>query len=207
VPLALWRLPDGSESWCLEGHVATAGGAIEWLVEVGLLPAVEALDAVAGEVQGSDGVVFVPALEGLGTPYADPGAAGLLGGLTRGSRGAQVVRAALEGVAQRCADLWDALEPTCPVLPVDGGLARSGLLLQTLADLLGRPLEPAREVETSALGGAWLAALACGLLDGPEAVRALRRCAPPIEPRLGEAERVRRRARWRRLVDERVCTR
>lgn len=207
VPLALWRLPDGSEAWCLEGHVATAGATVEWLRMLGLLRAVDEVDAVAREAATSDGVVFVPALEGLATPFSDPRAAGLIGGLTRGSGRAQLVRAALEGIAQRCADVWDVLRPDCAGVPVDGGLARSEVLLQLLADLLGRPVEPAAELETTALGAGWLAGLASGVIGDPASCGARRGAARRVEPRLGDAERVARRAEWRRRVETRVLTR
>lgn len=200
-PLALWRLPDG-DHFCVEANVFTAGAVFDWLVSVGLLAEPAALDRVAGEVQSTQGVTFVPSLQGLGSPWLDESARGLLGGLTRGTTAAHVVRAALEGVAQRCADLCDAvgLEPG-RALRVDGGLARSELLLRRIADLCGRSVERAAETEATALGGALLAGLGVGLY--PDAGACTARVAAParFDALQGEASRARERARWRSLVE------
>ena len=199
-PLVLWEIPGRGRAYCLEGSVLAAGAAVEWLVGVGLLEEPAALDATAARAATSEGVVCVPAFQGLGTPYLRGEARGLLGGLTRGSGRAQVVRAVLEGVAQRCADVAAALPLAEGPLRVDGGLARSELLLQVLADLLGREIWRAAETETTALGAALLAALGTGGLAGPEDVAA--RLAPPAVflPRLDASAREERRAAWRDAV-------
>jgi glycerol kinase len=200
-PLALWRLSGGGQAFCLEGSVVTAGSAIEWLVELGLLGAPDALDAVAGSTATTDGVVFVPALQGLGTPFLDERARGAWLGLTRGSCAPHLVRAALEGIAQRCADLCEALPLRPGPLPVDGGLARSDLLLARLADLSGRELDRAAETETTALGAAYLAGLAVGVWPDPASARAT--AAPPARfaPRIGDGERAPQRASWQRAPE------
>ncbi len=199
--LALWRLANGAEAFCLEGTVITAGSVVEWLVELGLLPDASALDRVAGSVSSSEGATFVPSLQGLGSPFMDDDARGLLGGLTRGTGAAQVVRAAVEGVAHRCVDLSDALGLTSGEINVDGGLGRSDLLLQTLADFLGREVWRAAETETTALGATHLAGLATGIFDEPGACRAS--VPPPTRfvPRLSEDERREARERWRRALE------
>jgi glycerol kinase len=198
--LALWRLAGGGTQYCVESSVHTAGAVVEWLVEIGLLPDAASLDRVAREVENSEGVVFVPALQGLGTPFLDDEARGLLGGLTRGSTAAHVVRAALEGVAQRCVDLCEAAGLGAAALRVDGGLARSELLLQTLADLGGRAIHRAREFDTTGIGAAQLAGLAVGALSGLEDCRA--RTAPPLafEPAIDDAGRAERRGRWAEAI-------
>lgn len=201
VPLPLWRLPVGGESHCLEGHVATAGAALEWGVGLGLAPDVPALERLAMHVSDSAGVVAVPAFQGLGTPHALESARGLIGGLTRGSTAAELARALFEGVAQRCVDVWEALGPSDPVLRADGGLARSRLMLQCLADLSGRTVEPAREVEGTALGAAALAALA---LDPDGEPARLGGPGEPVEPRMGEDQRCAARARWAAIVPHRL---
>ncbi len=200
-PLALWRLPGAGCAFCLEGTVLTAGAAVEWLVELGLLPEAAALDRTAGAVPDAGGVVFVPALQGLGSPWLDDAARGLLAGLTRGASAPQVVRAVLEGVAQRCVDLCDAVGLGPDALPVDGGLAASDLLCRTLADLSGRTLLRAAELETTALGAAALAGLAVGLLRDPEAAAAL--VGPPraFAPARDDAWREARRARWHAALE------
>jgi glycerol kinase len=196
-PLSLWRLRDEPEAFCLEGTVVTAGAAIDWLVEIGLLRDVTALDALAGSVASSDGVVFVPALQGLGTPWLDDAARGFFGGLTRGSGAAHLVRAALEGVAQRCADLCDALSPGAVALRVDGGLSRSDLLLQRIADLSGLTVERALESEATAVGAALLAAHGAGLLSRADDVRDWLPPARTFTARATAQERLAARERWR----------
>jgi len=198
--LALWRLPETAMQYCVESSVHTAGAVVEWLVEIGLLPDAASLDRVAREVGDAEGVVFVPALQGLGTPYLDDAARGLIGGLTRGSTAAHLVRAAVEGLAQRCVDLCEASGLGAVPLRVDGGLARSELLLQTLADLGGRAIHRARDFDTTALGAAQLAGLATGAFASLADCRA--RLAAPLgfEPALDEGVRAERRGRWAEAI-------
>lgn len=195
-PLALWRLGGETTRFCVEGTVLTAGAVVEWLVRLGLLRRAEDLDALAGRVTGSEGVVLVPALQGLGTPWLHDGARGLVAGLTRGTTAAHLARAAIDGIAHRCADVAEALEVGGEALAVDGGLAGSELLCRTLADLLGRPVDRAAETETTALGAALLAGLATGGLRDAAACRALVRAPRRFEPALGAGERAARRARF-----------
>jgi glycerol kinase len=198
--LALWRLPETAMQYCVESSVHTAGAVVEWLVGIGLLPDAASLDAIARQVEDAEGVIFVPALQGLGTPYLDDGARGLLGGLTRGSRAAHVVRAAVDGLAQRCVDLCEASGLGAVPLRVDGGLARSDLLLQTLADLGGRAIHRARDFDTTALGAAQLAGLAAGVFTSLADCRD--RLAAPLgfEPVLDEEVRAERRGRWAEAI-------
>jgi glycerol kinase len=195
-PLALWRLRDGGEAFCLEASVHTAGAAVDWWVALGVFPDAAAL-ARAADVAASDGVVFVPALAGLGAPWHDAGARGFVGGLTRGSGRAALARATLEGVAQRCADLIEALAPPGGPLRVDGGLAQSALLLELVADASRRPLERAAETDTSALGAALLAGLGIGALADLDACRALRPACERFEPGPDAAAARAARSRWR----------
>jgi glycerol kinase len=145
--------------------------------------------------------VVIPAFQGLGTPFADEAARGFVGGLTRGSTRAHLARALVEGLAQRCADLCDALPLKDGPLPVDGGLSRSDLLLQCLADFSGRTVERAAESETTALGAGWLAGLAAGSLESPEACQLLRAAPQRFEPGLAEDRRKAARERWAHVVD------
>jgi glycerol kinase len=197
-PLALWSLADGNRAFGLEGTVLTAGAAVDWLVDVGLLATPADTDALAASVPSSNGVCFVPALQGLGTPFLDPEARGLWSGLSRATRPAHLVRAVLEGIAQRCADLCEALPLGDDPLRVDGGLARSRILLGALADATGRVLWRAADVETTALGAAWFAGLATGVWDSPAAAAATAAEPVQIEPRCDDARREESKARWRR---------
>ena len=197
-PLALWTLADGTRAFCLEATILTAGAAVDWLVDLGLLAKPSDVDSVAQTVASAEGVWFVPALQGLGTPFLEPGARGLWSGLSRATRPAHLVRSVLEGIAQRGADLCEALPLDDAPLRVDGGLARSQLLLQALADASGRILYRAAELETTALGAAWLAGLATGVWSDPTSAAATAAAPIRIEPGSDAAERAERRARWRR---------
>ncbi len=197
-PLALWTLADGTRAFCLEATIITAGAAVDWLVDLGLLATPADADSVAQTVPSAEGVCFVPALQGLGTPFLAPGARGLWSGLSRATRPAHLVRAVLEGIAQRGADLCEALPLRDEPLRVDGGLARSQVLLQALADASGRVLCRAAELETTALGAAWLAGLATGVWGSPAAAAATAAAATRIEPRSDAAQRAEQRALWRR---------
>ena len=199
-PLALWRLSDAGDAFCLEGTVVTAGACVEWLVELGLLPRSDALDSVAGSVATAEGVAFVPALQGLGTPHLDDSARGLLVGLTRGTTAAHVVHAVVEGIAQRCVDVCEALDMDARPLHVDGGLSRSDVLLQRLADLGGRPVLCALEAEATAVGAAWLAAVGAGWFLGHDEGHTLRPEGRRFEPRMSAPDRDASRDRWRAAV-------
>jgi len=200
-PLALWELEHARRAFCLEGTVVTAGAAIEWLVDLGLLASVGDLDAVAARAPTPQGIVCVPALQGLGTPQLDSSARAILLGLTRGSRAEHVVRAMLEGIAQRCADVCEALALPPGPLRVDGGLARSDAFVAALADALGREVWRAAEIETTALGAAYLAGLAVGVWRSAESAVATAAAPARIAPRVGDAERLERRAAWRRAIE------
>ena len=144
--------------------------------------------------------MFVPALTGLGSPWWDPDARGLVSGLTRGTTRAHLVRAALEAIAHQVADVVDALPEPPNVLRADGGAAANGFLMQFQADLLGCRVEVADERETTALGAAALAAR----------TDARARVGRRFEPRLGRAEVEVRRSEWhdalRRATDRAAVT-
>lgn len=200
-PLALWTLADGDRAFCLEGQVVTAGAAVDWAVALGLAADAAALDALASGVTSAEGVVFVPALQGLGSPYGDEHARGLFSGLTRGSGRAQLARAVLEGVAHRVVDILHTFPLGERVLRVDGGLAQSALLLQAIADLGDCTLLLSAETEATAVGAAQLAGLAVGVFESPAACRAT--LAPPhtTRPALAPAPRDAARARWQRALE------
>ena len=195
-PLALWWLGDGARAFCLEGAVITAGSAIDWLVEIGVARDAAELSRLAASAPSSGGVAFVPALQGLGTPFMDDAARGALLGLTRGSGRAELARAALEGVAQRCTDVCEAFPLGTGPLRVDGGLAQSDFLVQALADFSGREVARAPEVEATALGAAFLAGLATDVFADPDACAAVARPAARFTPRISESERAQSRDTW-----------
>ncbi len=158
----------GEVAYALEGSAFIAGAAVQWLRDgLGLIASAQEIEALARQVTSTDGVFFVPALAGLGAPYWDPEARGLLCGLTRGTTRAHVARAALEGVAHEVSDLLEAMSEDLgrPVgkLRVDGGAASNALLMQEQANFAGAIIERPYELETTARGAAMLAALGAGL--------------------------------------------
>jgi glycerol kinase len=199
--LALWRLERGEPAFAHEATVITAGAALDWLVDLGLLRSPAEADPLARSVPDAAGVACVPALQGLGSPWLEDGARGLLVGLTRGTQPAHLVRALLEGIAQRCADCVESLAPGEGALRVDGGLAACDFLVERIADLTGRTVLRAAETETTALGAAQLAGLAAGVFADPAACRATLAPAARFEPRAGPGERAAARALHARAVE------
>jgi glycerol kinase len=171
-----WRLA-GSAAYCLDGQVYTAGSALRWLAEIGVLAAPAELDKVAATVPDSGGVTFVPALAGLGAPQWAPHARGQLAGLQLSTERGHIARAVAEGIAASVALLAVAaaadLGGPLTSLRVDGGLTRSRVLLQAQADLLQVPVLASRTPDATALGVAALASLALGDATSPPAEVAL----------------------------------
>src|SRR2546426_658805 len=158
-PLVLWQ-QGGVPPFCLEGTAITAGAAITWLRDgLGVIGDAAASGPLAASVPDAGGAWAVPAFQGLGTPYMDTGARAVLGGLSRATTRAHVVRAVLEGIAWRCREVYDALRVDVPhpppaTLRADGGAAKNDVLLQLQADALGLPVERPAVLEAGALGAA-----------------------------------------------------
>jgi glycerol kinase len=185
-PIVAWRR-DGSLTWGVEAIMLSAGTNVEWLVDdLGLLVSAADSDVVAASCDDTGGVVYVPALLGLGTPAWDFGARGTLLGLTRGTGRAEVVRAVLEGVAHRGADLVEAAEAdtgaTIPTLRVDGGMSANQTFLRALAAASGRPVEVSPVLEATTLGAAYLAGLAVGTWGGLDDIAAAWHPRQIVEP-------------------------
>lgn len=204
-PIVAWS-GRGEVTYGVEAIMLSAGTNVEWLADdLELIGSPADSHAVASEVETSDGVVYVPALLGLGTPHWDYGARGTMLGLTRGSNRCHVVRAVLEGVAQRGADLVDNAEIdtglTIRSLRVDGGMSQNPTFVQALANATGRPVEVSPTVDATTLGAGFLAGVATGMWrDLPEAVSAWP-SAVTVEPtgsfdRERWAEAVRRTQEW-----------
>lgn len=170
--------PRGSVNYALEGSVFVAGSAIQWLRDkMGLLESAADSEQLGRTVSTTDGVVFVPALTGLGCPHWDPSARGLIIGLTRGTRREHIVRAALEAIAYQTWDVVRTMEREAGVslkeLRVGGGASANDLLCQFQSDILGVPVARPNDRETTALGAALAAGLSVGLWDDPEDIRHL----------------------------------
>jgi len=198
--------PDGSISYALEGSVFVAGAAIQWLRDgLGLLADAGDSEAMATSVDSTGGVVFVPALTGLGAPHWDPGARGTIVGITRGTRREHLVRAALEAIAYQTHDVVRAMETdvgsTLDELRVGGGAASNDFLCQFQADLLGIPVVRPGCSETTALGAAFAAGIAVGLWDSVEAATGLLQEDRRFEPGMSLEARERLLEDWNRAVE------
>ncbi len=164
-----WKVGD-EVAYALEGSAFIAGAAVQWLRDgLGLIQSAPEIEALARQVESSQGVYFVPALAGLGAPYWDPQARGLICGLTRGSSSAHLARAALEGIAHEVTDLLEAMaedlgQPLAR-MRVDGGAAANVLLMQEQARLAALSIERPIDLETTARGAAMLAAVGAGLFS------------------------------------------
>ncbi len=175
-PVVAWRV-GGVTTWGLEAVMLTAGQAVAWLRDdLGLVPDAAATEELAAGCPDTGDAWFVPALAGLGTPAWDLGARGTLVGLRPETEPAQVVRAVLEGVAHRSADLLEAAEADAGLavdhLRLDGGMAANRVVVQAVADATQRPVEVAPVTEATTLGAAFLAGMAVGLWSGFEEVAA-----------------------------------
>ena len=201
-----WQLGAGAPlTYALEGSVFTGGAAIQWLRdELGLIATAAETAQIAASVPDTAGVFFVPAFTGLGAPYWDPDARGLIAGLTRGTTRAHLVRAALEAIAHQVADVVEAMKQDAgtPLLEmkVDGGAAENDFLLQFQADLLGCPVVRPRLLETTAFGAGALAGLAIGFWPSTDALAGTWRADRRFEPVLPASQRAAQRAAWKEAV-------
>lgn len=166
VSTIAWKIGDRTE-YALEGSIFTGGALIQWLRDgLGLVKAAPEIEALAGRVADSGGIVIVPAFAGLGAPHWDPFARGAIHGLTRGTGAAHIARAALEAIAWQVADVLEAMQRDAGLplteLRVDGGASANNLLMQIQADFLGRRVVRPAIMETTALGAAFFAGLAVG---------------------------------------------
>ncbi len=192
-----WRL-DGVPTYCLDGQVYTAGAAIGWLTEIGLLAEAAEIDPLAGSVTDSAGVMFLPALAGLGAPHWRPSARGAFLGLNLAATRAHLIRAVVDGLAASVAllvrSVTDDLGAGLRSLRVDGGLTRSRALLQAQADLLQIPVEVYETPDATALGVAALARLGIGASDDLAAAVGPPRIAAVVEPKMNPDEAAERLA-------------
>ncbi len=186
-PIIAWQVA-GQVTWGREAVMLAAGSCVEWLRDgLGLISSAADSEAVAAEVDDTGDVWFVPALSGLGTPAWDHGARGLLIGVTRGTTRAHLVRAVLEGIAHRGADLVETTEAdtgrAIASLRVDGGMSGNGVFVQALADATGRTVEVSGVREATALGAGYLAGIATGVWTDLAEAAATRPPSIAVEPR------------------------
>jgi len=199
-----WKIGNQT-TYALEGSVFIAGAAVQWLRDglkaINSSPDVEKLMA---EVPDTDGVYLVPAFVGLGAPYWDPRARGVIVGLTRNTNIAHVARAAVDAMAYQTRDVLEAMqsESKLPLttLKVDGGAAANAMLLQFQADLLNVTVRRPVVAETTALGAAYLAGLAVGYWDGLDDVTKNWALDREFRPSMDAALREKLYAGWTKAV-------
>jgi glycerol kinase len=207
-PIVAWSR-DGEITWGIEAIMMSAGSCVEWLRDdLAIVSSVAESDDLAASCPDSGGVYFVPALLGLGTPLWDYGARGTLLGLTRGSGRAEVVRAVLEGIAHRGADLLEAAETdsglSIEALRIDGGMTANRTFTQALANAIGRPVEISAIIEATTLGAAYLAGVAVGTWASLEDAAETLQPRSVVEPtrRVDRGRWLEARARALRTVPE-----
>ena len=200
---------EGKRTYALEGAIFMAGATVQWLRDnLGLIATAAESDSLAQSASVNSGVYLVPAFQGLGAPFWDANAKAAILGLTRASSKADIVAAGLEAVAFQTRDLLSAMGrdmaasgiPAPSSLRVDGGMTANAWLMQRLADILGRRVEVAQNPETTALGAAYHAGQAAGLVASCEELGKGWRAARTFEPKMSETERQARYDGWLEAV-------
>ncbi len=197
---------DKKLEYAFEGSIFIGGAVVQWLRDnLRMIRSSDDVEALAASVKDNGGVMFVPALVGLGAPYWDPYARGMIIGLERSTQPGHIARAALESIAFQVADVVDAMDQDSPdpfkQLRVDGGAAVDDLLMQFQADLLGIPVLRPPVIETTALGAAYLAGLATDFWENPKEIMEKRKEDTRFEPKLDRDRAKEQRARWRDAVE------
>ena len=205
VTSVAWSI-GGRTTYALEGSVFNAGSSIQWLRdEVGLLSTSSECEALATSVPDNGGVYLVSAFTGLGAPRWDMYARGAIVGLTRGSKKAHIARAALEGIAYQVKDLLDAMEldagEPLSVLRVDGGASVNNFMMQFQSDILRKPIDRPKMVETTAFGAAFLAGLAVGVWNDMSDIAGIRESDRVFTPQMDEDEAAALHHKWLRAVE------
>ncbi|MFD0589616.1 glycerol kinase GlpK [Paenibacillus sp. GCM10027627] len=199
-----WEV-GGKLEYALEGSVFVAGAAVQWLRDgLGLIGSAAETEELAESVESTDGVYVVPAFVGLGTPYWNSDVRGSVFGLTRGTTKAHFVRAVLESLAYQTRDVLDVMEEESGLslrsLSVDGGAVSNDLLMQFQSDMLHVPVERPSELESTALGAAYLAGLAIGFWGSREELAKLRKVDRVFHPEMPDDRRESLYAGWQRAV-------
>jgi len=206
--------PAGEAAFALEGSVFIGGAVVQWLRDgLGAIRSSSDVQALAESVPDAGGVIFVPALTGLGAPYWQPSARGTIVGLTRGSTVGHIARAALDSIAFQSAALLQAMardaaaQGSAPLteLRVDGGACVNDLLMQFQADLLGLPVVRPRVTETTALGAAYLAGLTCGVWASTDELAGHWQIERRFDPQMDRSRAAELTAAWEHAVRQTVA--
>jgi len=199
-----WSI-DGKTSYALEGSVFVAGSAVQWIKDgIGIVGSFEETEALATSLEDNEGVYFVPAFVGLGTPYWNQSARGTLTGITRGTTRAHITRATLESIAYQTRDVLEAMQEDSKInlqaLKVDGGAVANNFLMQFQADILGVPIYRPEVTETTALGAAYLAGLAVGFWASKDEIAGKWNVDRVFEPVMDGSLRDKKYAGWKKAV-------
>jgi len=200
-----WKIGD-QVSYALEGSIFVAGAVVQWLRDgLGIIECSSEVEPLADTVEDNGGVYFVPAFVGLGAPYWDPNARGTIVGLTRGTTGGHLARAALESMAYQTRDMIEAMQRDAgvplQVLQVDGGASVNNALMQFQTDLLGTTVRRPQVSETTALGAAFLAGLAVGFWQSQDELRGLWNLDQEFTPVADRGKMDQLYARWKDAVE------
>ena len=205
ITTVAWQL-NGERTFANEGSVFVAGAAVQWLRdELKIINSAEEIEALAKTVTDNGGIVFVPALTGLGAPYWIPDARGSVFGLTRGTQRGHLARATLEALAFQVKDVFDAMATTgvkLNSLRVDGGASANDLLIQIQADQLQVPIERPSNLDSTALGAAYLAGLGIGYWKDLETLRGLNPVETSFTPENTSPEPYKR---WKQAVQATIA--
>lgn len=201
-----WQLKDERKiTYALEGGAFVCGAAVQWLRDgLGVIDQSVQIEELAASVSDALGVVFVPALTGLGAPYWDPNAKGMIAGLTRGATKAHLARATLEGMALQNSDILLAMQKDLgykiQALRVDGGAAANNLLMQMQCDFLGVPITRPSIIETTALGAAYLAGLGVDIWKDYSEIEKIWQIDKKFEGKLARPEQKKRLEAWHSAI-------
>ena len=200
-----WGIGD-KVTYATEGSVFTCGAAIQWLRDgLKLIESAQDSEYYAGKVKDNGGIIVVPAFQGLGAPWWDAYARGMIIGITRGTTKYHIIRATLESMAYQTYDVVDLMQRTTGItlkkLKVDGGASANNLLMQFQSDILAIDIERPECVETTALGAAYLAGLALGVYKSTDEIKKNRTVETSFSPSLSEEERNAKIHTWRKAVE------
>lgn len=200
-----WRIGNAKTQYALEGGAFICGAAVGWLRDgLGIIANSADVEVLAQQVESTDGVEFVPALTGLGAPHWNADARGEITGLTRGSTRAHIARATLEAMALQNADILLAMQKDLNKkmkrLRVDGGAAANNLLMQLQADYLQTTVDRPVQIETTAMGAAYLAGLGIGHWKNPEEIRKIWKKDSEFSPKQTAKAVAVRRQSWTRAI-------
>jgi glycerol kinase len=200
-----WALDRDHVTYALEGNISVTGAAVQWLGELlDMENPTEEVARLAERVENAGGLYLIPAFVGLGAPYWNDAARGLISGITRGSTRTHLARAAVEAIAYQVRDVFDVMQIEAAadlnVLLADGGASRNVMLMQFQADILGRPLLQNASADVSALGAVYLAGLAAGQWQSLDDIQQLPRPQTLVEPRMASPDREALYAGWQAAV-------